>query len=205
MHWHGSLDKPRSRSLKKVVEGSPRPRAYRRECARGVGQDLWDAAAGLVMLLASAMPGSRRRPGSSSRAAQQLTIGCRARALRHPAVRSCCGEPTGCAAARRVQITSASLPCFLPPHGRHHMCGLTILTRVQALRTYAPAKGAVLASMAIMVDAMRCAHTLSPSVEPAARVFWSPHVQFLISGMSSPWREMYSRWSMSLSRISCLA
>ena len=107
-----ALDKPRSRSLKKVVEGSPRPRAYRREFARGVGQDLWDAAAGLVMLLASAMPGSRRRPGSSSRAAQQLTIGCRARALGHPAVRSCCEEPTGCAAARRVQITSASLPSF---------------------------------------------------------------------------------------------
>jgi hypothetical protein len=85
-----ALDKPRSRSLKKVVEGSPRPRAYRREFARGVGQDLWDAAAGLVMLLAIAMSGSRRRPGSSSRAAQQLTIGCRARALGPPAVRSCC-------------------------------------------------------------------------------------------------------------------
>jgi hypothetical protein len=183
-----ALDKPRSRSLKKVVEGSPRSRAYRRDFARGVGQDLWDAAAGLVMLLAIAMPGSRRRPGSSSRAARQLTIGCQARALGHPAVRSCCEEPTGCAAARRVQITSASFPSFsasarTASHVRtdypHAMSKRFELTR--------PAKGSVLASMAIMVDAMRCAHTLSPSVEVApCSAPWCAHVQFLISGMSSP-------------------
>src|SRR5579872_2308048 len=37
------------------------------------------------------------------------------------------------------------------------------------------------------------AYTLSPSVEVAARALWPPQVQFLISGMSSPTRRMYSR------------
>jgi hypothetical protein len=48
--------------------------------------------------------------------------------------------------------------------------------------------------------------TLSASVElPALADASSPQRQPLISGMSSPYRAMYSRCSMSLSRIACLA
>ena len=116
-----ALDKPRSRSLKKVVEGSPRPRAIVVSSLAASARIFGMRRQVLVMLLA--------RPGSSSRAAQQLTIGCRARALGHPAVRSCCEEPTRCAAARRADHLGVVSLVFLPPHGRHHMCGLTILTR----------------------------------------------------------------------------
>ena len=50
------------------------------------------------------------------------------------------------------------------------------------------------------------AQTLSASVDcaGAAATAW-PHVQPLISGMSSPCRQIYSLCSMSLSRIACLA
>jgi hypothetical protein len=48
---------------------------------------------------------------------------------------------------------------------------------------------------------------LSASVElPAADVaVVSPHFHPVISGMSSPWREIYALCSISLSRIACLA
>ena len=56
-------------------------------------------------------------------------------------------------------------------------------------------------------DCTVTSQTLSASVEllrPAAASCW-PHVQLLISGMSSPCSAMYCLCSMSLSRIACLA
>ena len=48
--------------------------------------------------------------------------------------------------------------------------------------------------------------TLSASVERTpAEAASCPHRQPVISGMSSPYRPMNSLWSMSLSRIACLA
>src|SRR5215213_5503741 len=49
--------------------------------------------------------------------------------------------------------------------------------------------------------------TLSASVverRPPDAVAW-PHFQPVMSGMSSPWRAMYSLCSMSLSRMACFA
>ena len=47
--------------------------------------------------------------------------------------------------------------------------------------------------------------TLSASVEDRADAASCPHLQPAISGISSPYRPMYSLCSMSLPRISCLA
>jgi hypothetical protein len=48
--------------------------------------------------------------------------------------------------------------------------------------------------------------TLSASVEESrAELACCPHLQPVISGMSSPCRQMYSLCSMSLSRIACFA
>src|SRR5262249_37479738 len=53
---------------------------------------------------------------------------------------------------------------------------------------------------------LRQGQTLSASVErTAAEAASCPHLQPVISGMSSPYRAMNSLWSMSLSRIVCLA
>ena len=50
------------------------------------------------------------------------------------------------------------------------------------------------------------AQTLSASVERTpAEAASCPHRQPVISGISSPYRAMNSLWSMSLSRIACLA
>src|SRR4029077_16595809 len=49
-------------------------------------------------------------------------------------------------------------------------------------------------------------HTLSAAVErTVAEAASCPQLQPVISGISSPYRAMYSLWSMSLSRIACLA
>src|SRR5262249_21044401 len=53
---------------------------------------------------------------------------------------------------------------------------------------------------------LRHGQTLSASVERTpAEAASCPHRQPVISGISSPYRAMTSLWSMSLSRIACLA
>src|SRR5262245_3150509 len=53
---------------------------------------------------------------------------------------------------------------------------------------------------------LRRGQTLSASVERTpAEAASCPHLQPVISGISSPYRQMNSLWSMSLSRIACLA
>jgi hypothetical protein len=51
------------------------------------------------------------------------------------------------------------------------------------------------------------AQTLSASVDrtPGDAAASCPHRQPVISGMSSPYRAIYSLWSISLSRIACFA
>ena len=135
---------------------------YRREFAGGVGQDLWDAAAGLVMLLAIAILGLRKAQIYITTAAQQLTIRCRSRALGHPAVRSFCEAPTGCAAARRVQITSTSPPSFFrAARTASHVRTDYPYAISKRFELAPPSKAPGLASMAIMVDATRCSHVVA--------------------------------------------
>ena len=53
---------------------------------------------------------------------------------------------------------------------------------------------------------LRQSQTLSASVERTpAEAASCPHRQLVISGISSPYRAMNSLWSISLSRIACLA
>ena len=58
----------------------------------------------------------------------------------------------------------------------------------------------------LLALADRRAQTLSASVErTAAEAASCPHLHPVISGISSPYRVMNALWSMSLSRMACLA
>src|SRR5205814_8938020 len=109
------------------------------------------------------------------------------------------------------RATEDERECLLGEHRPHSfgepapVVGQRNVGRSSVLPAKAPRRLAVSDREDIHIRLPR-GQTLSASADRTLAVVAScPHRQPVISGMSSPYRAMYSLWSMSLSRIACFA